>query len=253
MSKEATAKKKKGRLPGAKWMILIAAGLLAAAAVIFLVYRALTKGDSEKLQKEWVAQAQEEGILGNTDGYEGAVGTIGPMEGGKAGDRDGDGISDQEDILLAAKEYVKQKPMYESRYIAGGWPADGYGVCADVVAFAFLRAGYDLQSLVDMDARWYPAAYPRIENPDPNIDFRRVVNLQVYFEHTAKSLTLDPDDTEEWEGGDVVIFPNHIGIVSDKVNADGVHYVLHHASPAQVVYEEDILHLWKITGHYRVS
>ena len=253
MTAEGGKKNRAGRLSGRGIWILFAFGLLAAAALGFFLYSSISVGDPEKLQKEWVARAEEEGILGNTDGYDGAVGTVGTPENGRPGDRDGDGVPDPKDILLAAKEYVKQKPSYESRYYPGGWPDDGYGVCADVVAFAFLEAGYDLQALVDMDARWYPSDYPRIDRPDPNIDFRRVANLQVYFAHTAESLTLDPDDTDAWKGGDVVIFPGHIGIVSDKTNARGVHFVLHHASPAQVLYEEDILHLWEITGHYRVN
>ena len=44
-----------------------------------------------------------------------------------------------------------------------------------------------------------------------NIDFRRVKNLKIYFEHTAISLTTDVNDIEQWQGGDIVVFKNHIG------------------------------------------
>ena len=53
---------------------------------------------------------------------------------------------------------------------------------------------------------------------DKNIDFRRVKNLQVYFKNNAISLTTDINDITAWQGGDIVIFKKHIGIVSDKRN-----------------------------------
>ena len=168
-------------------------------------------------------------------------------------DEDGDGVDDQTDVLQGAKDYVKTKPKYKSEYYEGGYPDDGYGVCTDVVGQAMRAAGYDLRELVDADIRKNPAAYG-IDRPDDNIDFRRVPNLNVYFQHTAISLTTDVSDIAQWQGGDIVVFPRHIGIVSDRRNADCVPYVIHHASPAQRRYEEDILSNWDtVTGHYRVS
>ena len=59
---------------------------------------------------------------------------------------------------------------------------------------------------------------------------------------------------EEWQGGDIVIFKNHIGIVSDRRNENGVPYVIHHNDPWQRTYEEDILEDREdIVGHYRVA
>ena len=55
-----------------------------------------------------------------------------------------------------------------------------------------------------------------IEEADINIDFRRVRNLAVYFKDTAIELTTNVSEIEEWQGGDIVIFKKHIGIVSDK-------------------------------------
>lgn len=168
-------------------------------------------------------------------------------------DQDQDGIDDQTDILESAIAYVGTKPRYKSKYYAGGYPDDGYGVCTDVVANALRGAGYDLKELVSQDIREHPESYD-IEEPDSNIDFRRVRNLRVYFANTAISLTTDPADHEEWQGGDIVVFSNHVGIVSNKRNSRGVTYVIHHASPLQVNYEEDILERWGgIVGHYRVS
>ena len=168
-------------------------------------------------------------------------------------DRDGDGIDDQTDILEGALRYVATGPKYKSKYYASGYPDDGYGVCTDVVASALRAAGYDLMALMQEDIAAHPGDYD-IDVPDPCIDFRRVKNLLVYFSHTAIPLTTDVSQTEAWQGGDIVVFENHIGIVSDRRNEAGVPYVIHHYGPWQAFFEEDILASRKdITGHFRVS
>ena len=168
-------------------------------------------------------------------------------------DKDNDGIDDQTDILQGALDYVASRPKYKSKYYQTGYPNDGYGVCTDVVAFALKNAGYDLMTLVQQDIEANPADYD-IEEADQNIDFRRVKNLRVYFSHSAISLTTDISEIEEWQGGDIVIFKNHIGIVSDRRNENGVPYVIHHNDPWQRTYEEDILEDREdIVGHYRVA
>ncbi len=170
-----------------------------------------------------------------------------------ARDADGDGIDDQTDILQGALAYVDTHPKYDSRYYAGGYPDDGYGVCTDVVAFALRDAGYDLRELVQQDIVAHPADYD-VAAPDPNIDFRRVWNLLAYFGHTATELTSDVSRVEEWQGGDIVVFDEHIGVVSDRRNANGVPYVIHHIGPWQRAYEEDILQKHAdIVAHFRVG
>ena len=116
---------------------------------------------------------------------------------------------------------------------------------------AFKNAGYCLKDMVDMDVASHVEDYPRVEKPDPNIDFRRVKNLRVYFEKYAISLTTDINQIEEWQAGDIVIFgaDKHIGIVSDKRNKDGQPYILHNGG--QPNREEDYLHRSEVTGHYR--
>ncbi len=167
-------------------------------------------------------------------------------------DKDNDNIDDQTDILLNVKEYLKTKPQYKSKYYSTGYPDDNYGVCTDVVAFGLLNAGYDLRELVNNDIKLHRDNY-NISSVDKNIDFRRVNNLKVYFKNNAISLTTDITKIEEWQGGDIVIFPNHIGIVSDSRNKKGIPFVFHHASPNQRSYEEDILESHNIVGHYRMS
>lgn len=166
-------------------------------------------------------------------------------------DKDGDGIDDQTDILQSALDYISSRPKYKSKYYETGYPDDGYGVCTDVVANALKGAGYDLMELVQEDIEENPRDYD-IGQPDANIDFRRVNNLKVYFEHTAESLTTDVSAIGEWQGGDIVVFKNHIGVVSDRRNENGVPYVIHHNDPMQTTYEEDILEERDdIEGHYR--
>lgn len=168
-------------------------------------------------------------------------------------DMDKDGIDDQLDILQGALNYISQKPKYKSRYYNGGYPDDGYGVCTDVVANALKEAGYDLMNLVDEDIRLNPEDYD-ITEPDKNIDFRRVKNLRVYLSNTAISLSKDLSDIEAWQGGDIVVFTNHIGVVSDRRNENGIPYVIHHNDPWQTDYEQDILENYDdIVGHYRIS
>lgn len=168
-----------------------------------------------------------------------------------ARDADGDGVDDQTDVLASARAYLDTKPRYQSKYYAGGWPDDGYGVCTDVVAFALLGAGYDLKTLLTADEAAEPEAYP--DAADPNIDFRRVRNLMVWFERNAVSLTTDPGKIEQWQGGDIVIYHEHIGIVSDRRNSRGIPLLLHNGSPLQPSFEQDVLAAREILGHYRIS
>jgi len=168
-------------------------------------------------------------------------------------DQDGDGIDDQSDLLLSVRDYIKTKPKYKSQYYGTGYPNDGYGVCTDVVAFGLKGAGYDLMLLVHEDVLSHPELY-QIDIIDKNIDFRRVQNLDIYFKGHAISLTLDINEIEEWQGGDIVVFEKHIGIVSDKRNRKGIPFVIHHANPYQLFFEEDILERRNdIIGHYRIS
>ena len=168
-------------------------------------------------------------------------------------DKDNDGIDDQTDILNSVREYIATNPKYKSKYYDSGYPDDEYGVCTDVVAFGLKGAGYDLIELVNEDIKNNRNNY-NIDTIDKNIDFRRVQNLKIYFENNSISLTTDVYDIESWQGGDIVIFTNHIGIVSNNRNKNGVTFIIHHANPFQKYYEEDILESRDdIIGHYRIS
>lgn len=168
-------------------------------------------------------------------------------------DQDGDGLDDQTDILNGAIRYTNSQPKYQSKYYAGGYPDDGYGVCTDLVAAALKEAGYDLRELVNEDIRNNSVIY-EIDYPDKDIDYRRVRNLRIFFDRNATELTTDIYQIDQWQGGDIVVFSNHIGIVSDRRNSKGIPYVIHHASPWQRRYEQDILEgRTDLVGHCRMG
>lgn len=170
-------------------------------------------------------------------------------------DADGDGIDDYTDILLGARADAENRPTYDPSYFAGGYPPEDRGVCTDVVWRALSAAGYELKDLIDADIAAHTALYPRVGGvPDPNIDFRRVPNLLVFFRRYAQSLTLDTDKIAEWQPGDIVIFgTHHVGIISDRRNADGIPYLIHNSG--QPRREEDALlrcdARHAISGHFR--
>lgn len=173
-------------------------------------------------------------------------------------DFDNDGIDDYTDILEGAKIEAKNKPTYRSAYYSGGYPPENEGVCTDVIWRSFKNAGYLLKDMVDEDIKNNVSLYPRVEGkPDPNIDFRRVPNLIVYFKRNHISLTIDLTEISEWQPGDIVVFSNdHVGIISDKRNERGIPYIIHNAS--QPNREEDGLEFynenWKeITYHFRLK
>lgn len=170
-------------------------------------------------------------------------------------DKNENGIDDFTDILNGAKAEIANMPNYRSAYYDGGYPPADEGVCTDVIWRALQHAGYDFKAFIDEDIKNNPDAYPRVGgNPDPNIDFRRVPNVHMYLQRHTTSLTLDLSDIAQWQPGDIVVFADsHIGILSDKRNADGVAFLLHNGN--QPVGEEDCLKreafLKGIMGHYR--
>ena len=169
-----------------------------------------------------------------------------------AGDRDGDGVPDPEDIVASARAYTATRPRYGNAYYEGGPPTDGCGVCTDLLAAALEGAGWDLQSLVDEDVRSDPDAYG-VGEPDRAIDYRRVRNVAVYLDRHAASLTLDPRDAAAWRAGDIAVFTDHVAVVADIRDKDGVPYLIHHEGPLQRSFEEDVLTFrTDLVGHFRL-
>ena len=166
-------------------------------------------------------------------------------------DYNGNGVDDYTDILLGARQDAENHPRYDGSYVQGGYPDDDVGVCTDVVWRAFREAGYSLKLMVDRDIMHSPQDYPRVTERDSNIDFRRVVNLRVFFDKYASEITTDTTDISRWQPGDIVIFKDnkHIGIVSDKRNKDGQCYIIHNGG--QPVREEYYFERGEVLRHYR--
>ncbi len=98
-------------------------------------------------------------------------------------------------------------------------------LCADVVIRSLRKVGLDLQALVHEDIITAPDAYGEWCNtPNPNIDHRRVRNLETWFRRHTYPLPLDlVEALDSFQPGDIVFFdtgvPNgtpfdHIGLLS---------------------------------------
>lgn len=164
-------------------------------------------------------------------------------------------------ILLGARAEAVNQTRYDASYQVMSYPngdvAADRGACTDVVIRAFRNADIDLQELIHEDMVLHFEVYPNnwgLDQPDPNIDHRRVPNQVAFFKQYGLSLGLDPlENPAEWQWGDVVYwrFPNgdeHCGIVSDRITRQGIPLVIHNAGTCR---EEDALLRWEITGHYR--
>jgi uncharacterized protein len=220
---------------------LMLAGFLATAGYCYIYLKASQDSDSIKKAEASVPESPKY--------YSAADFGITTVE--SSNDKNNNGADDYTDILLGARADAERKPVYRSAYYKGGYPPGGEGVCTDVVWRAFKNAGYNLKEMVDADIADNISAYSRVGgSPDPNIDFRRVPNLKVFFERNAVSLTLDTSKIEEWQPGDIVTYgETHIAIVSDRRNKDGQPYIIHNLG--QYNREEDALTSKVISGHFR--
>jgi uncharacterized protein YijF (DUF1287 family) len=150
---------------------------------------------------------------------------------------------------------------YDPAYVALEYPngdvPENTGVCSDVVVRAFRKAGVDLQKEVHEDMKAARSAYPNkwgANNPDRNIDHRRVLNLMTYFTRQRKALPIS-STAADYQPGDVVAWElssgiDHIGIVTNMVSGSADRYLIVHniGAGARI---EDVLFAWTIKGHYR--
>ena len=150
---------------------------------------------------------------------------------------------------------------YDPSYVAldypGGDVPEKTGVCSDVVVRAFRKAGIDLQKEIHEDMKAARSKYPTkwgANNPDRNIDHRRVLNLMTYFTRQGKSLPISNAATD-YQPGDIVAWEltdgiDHIGIVTNMVSGSDDRYLIVHNIGAGTRIE-DVLFVWTIKGHYR--
>jgi uncharacterized protein YijF (DUF1287 family) len=165
------------------------------------------------------------------------------------------------DLVNAAMERTRHEVRYDGSYRAipypmGDVPPD-VGVCTDVVIRVYRAVGIDLQRLVHEDMRADFGAYPvswGLRRPDPNIDHRRVPNLQRFFERHGEVLPVT-SLASDYRPGDLVtwMLPGnlpHIGIVTDRTDTvTGRPLIVHNIGAGPRL--EDVLFAYRLTGHYR--
>jgi len=166
----------------------------------------------------------------------------------------------------AAIERTKHRVRYDGKYVKIGYPwgdvPKSIGVCTDVVIRAYRRLGIDLQQEVHKDISQDFYAYPNLvkwglKKPDPNIDHRRVYNLQAFFKRHKAELPRSRNP-RHYKPGDLVTWmvgPNfpHIGVVVNRPSkADPNRLMIAHnvGYGPQI---EDILFRYPMTGHYRYT
>jgi uncharacterized protein YijF (DUF1287 family) len=184
-------------------------------------------------------------------------------------DRDGDGIPDPLDLLIGAKKTVVNADAYTEeaqRYIPLRYPMGDVprtiGVCTDVVIRAARNAGIDIQKELHEDIRRARAAYPMVKGMgDSSIDQRRVGTLLPYFKRRWQAHTARLDDpTDPLRPGDIILMdtfpgrsgPDHIGILSDRLDANGLPLVINNWTNGTVTAEMDLLTVVPVLYRFRL-
>lgn len=165
-------------------------------------------------------------------------------------------------MLESAVEQTTLTKSYDPAYVVLPYPNGDVpietGVCSDVVIRGFRKAGVDLQKEIHEDMSTNFSVYPKkwgLKKADPNIDHRRVPNLQTYFTRKGKSLQIT-DKAENYKPGDVVAWhldekgTTHIGLVSNMWNETTKRYLIIH-NIGSGTKAEDVVFEWKIVGHFR--
>jgi len=185
------------------------------------------------------------------------------------------GNNDAKDIVLGAKKQleIRSKNIFiegsqEPNYYKGGDPPSEWALNTDIIARSFKEAGYDLRVLINEDIKENFSEYPlqKLWNqrvPDIDIDYRRIQNMEVFFQRNALSLitsfkSTDAKNLEQWFPGDVVFFDmnkdgytDNVGIISDSTTRNGTPKVIYNYIEPGYTTEENILESKIITGHYR--
>lgn len=169
----------------------------------------------------------------------------------------------EKELVSAVIARTKQNVSYDGSYVSIAYPngdvPSNTGVCTDVIIRSYRTLGTDLQVLVHEDMARNFAAYPSqkiwgLTRTDKNIDHRRVPNLQAFFSRHGKVLPISTK-AQDYAPGDIVtwLLPGnlpHIGIVTDKHSeAAGNPLIVHNIGAGPSL--DDMLFLYKITGHYR--
>jgi len=170
-------------------------------------------------------------------------------------------LTDQ--IVDAAIERTTHAVIYDGSYhrldYPGGDVPDHIGVCTDVVIRVYRAVNIDLQGLVHQDMTAHFNEYPQLwglRRPDPNIDHRRVPNLQVFLRRQGADVPAS-DLASDYYPGDLVtwMLPGnlpHIGVVVTSASEDpSTPRIVHNIGNGPEI--DDALFRYPITGHYRYA
>lgn len=143
--------------------------------------------------------------------------------------------------LKSPAEYTLKAMGYQRLDYPLGDIAPDEGVCTDVVIRAARNANLDLQALLHEDFLLAPEAYAEYRaEPDPHIDHRRVVALDIFLSRNAVA----PDGGDPWLGGEIVLMDtgidngtplDHAGVVGGEPDGRGIPGVVNNWAPGASV------------------
>jgi uncharacterized protein YijF (DUF1287 family) len=182
------------------------------------------------------------------------------------GDRDQDGIPDPLDVLLGATKTALNGDAYTEGYVSIKYPNGDVprtiGVCTDVIVRALRNAGLDLQKGLHDDIARAPRSYPMVKGKgDASIDQRRVRTLLPFFVRHLEAHTAALDDAKDpLRPGDVIFMdtfpsrpgPDHIGIVSNHVDDQGLPLIINNWTDGTTTTEMDLLTFVPVTHRFRL-
>lgn len=167
------------------------------------------------------------------------------------------GAGNVDKFITGAKSQVGKTLTYNPEYVGLKFPNGDIdiskGVCTDVVVRALRTLNIDLQERIYKHKKAHPALYKGLYSTnrlDPNIDHRRVKNIQAYLKARGYQVG------DAFRAGDIVVWKlpgsnlDHIGVCSNKTNSKGEPYIVHNVGNG--AQEEDVLKEYYIVDHYRI-
>ncbi len=163
-------------------------------------------------------------------------------------------------LVAAALERSRHSVRYDGAYVKIPYPGGDVpvatGVCTDVVIRSYRALGIDLQKEVHEDMRRSFSSYPKnwgLTKPDPNIDQRRVPNLQAFFKRKGASLPVS-QVAADYRPGDLITCTvagrlPHIAIVVPAPDGGETPWIVHNIGSGPKL--ENRLFEFPLTGHYR--
>jgi len=167
--------------------------------------------------------------------------------------------SNTDQFIKAAHVQIGKTLTYNPEYARLKYPMGDIplskGVCTDVVVRAFRGLNIDLQEHIFNDKKKTPNRYKGLyytDKLDPNIDHRRVKNIQAYLISRGYRVNdaFQPGDIVVWKLEGMTKVFDHIGICSSNRNKYGEPLIIHNINSG--VKEEDVLRQYKIVDHFRV-